>query len=174
LVRSQAQFTQYYEEHFSQVYRYVYRRVGPGDADDVTSEVFTKAWRSFGTFRGPSFPAWIFRIAQSEMTDMLRRRGRTASPVSAMKAGYKEETGEPQALISGFAERVVTDVALAGLVQQLPDLQRSVVELRFYADLRHRDIARVLGKSEGAVKVCLQRALLRLHTQWTGLEEAPR
>jgi len=154
----QQQFARYYDDYFARVYRYVYRRVGARDADDVTSEVFTKAWRSFGAYRGPSFAAWIFRIAHSQVTDLLRRRSR--APQEDRDASAGERVPAPD-----LVAHVETDLVLDGLLRALPDYQRTLVELRFFADLRHADIARVLGKTEGAVKVALQRALLRLHDE---------
>lgn len=151
-------FTAYYDEFFDRVYRYVYRRVGARDADDVTSEVFTKAWRGFAGFRGPSFAAWIFRIAHAQVTDLLRRRGR--APQEDRSMADAERLPAPD-----VAHTVETDLILAACLDRLPEYQRAVVELRFFADLRHQDIARVLGKREGAVKVALQRALLKLHDE---------
>jgi RNA polymerase sigma-70 factor (ECF subfamily) len=149
------------------VYQYVYRRVGARDADDVTGEVFVKAWRAFAGFRGPSFDAWIFRIAHAQVTDLLRRRGRAPQEDGSMATAERVPAPDP-------ADQVETGLLLAAHLRRLPAYQRTVVELRFFAGLRHQDIARVLGKREGAVKVALQRGLLKLHDALLSQEEALR
>jgi RNA polymerase sigma-70 factor, ECF subfamily len=165
LATSQERFTEHYDQFFDRVYRYVYRRVGQSYAADVTSEVFVKAWRGFDGYHGPSFAAWIFRIAHCEVTDLMRRRGKAPQEDIALLSG-------DAIAVPDSSQRVETDLVLAGLLARLPEAQRAVVELRFFGDLKHKDIARVLGKSEGAVKVSLQRALSKLHDELCQREEA--
>lgn len=151
-----SRFAELYENHFERVYAYVIRRVGNRqEAEDITSEVFHQALEKIGSFewRGVPFAAWLLRIAVNATTDRWRQRAR--------------EQGNPGAEAS---EQFDFDEAnerarLFRMVKELPMEQRLVIEMRFAEEKSIRDIAEVVGKSEGAVKQLQFRAIKNLRAK---------
>jgi RNA polymerase sigma-70 factor (ECF subfamily) len=155
--RDPARFGELYEENFSRVYAYIARRVGSRhQAEDLTADVFREALASLGSFewRGAPFVAWLLRIASRAVADHYRRSGReSGNPVTG-------ERPDPQEL-----ER---HVILFQLVDRLPEAQATVIRLRFVEQKSIREIAGVLGRSEGAVKQLQLRAIEHLRAQLEG------
>jgi RNA polymerase sigma-70 factor (ECF subfamily) len=148
-----AQFVALYERYVDRVYAFVSRRAPDrATAEDVTSEVFQHALAHLDRFewRGVPFAAWLFRIATNALADRWRREGgRPTDPLADVP-----DTGE--------FEQIERRVLLWQLVRRLPDAQRRVIEMRFTEEKSIRQIAQVLGRSEGAVKQLQLRALENL------------
>jgi RNA polymerase sigma-70 factor (ECF subfamily) len=148
-----AGFGELYELHFERVYAFVARRVRRREeAEDLTAEVFRKALTGIGSFewRGVPFAAWLLRIAANAVAGRRPDSGGSAQPASV------EPTQE---------KRLEEDERRARLyrsVGQLPEDQRRVIRMRFAEELPIRQIARALGRSEGAVKQLQWRALKNL------------
>lgn len=147
------QFADLYEIHFERVYAYVVSRVRDrSEAQDLTSEVFHQALANLGRYewRGIPFSAWLYRIAANAIVDRAQRlaREQTIPPPDRPEESGLEET-EHRARIFR-------------LVKELPEDQRRVVELRFTGEKSIREIARELGRSEGAVKQLQFRGLQNL------------
>lgn len=146
-----------YRRYFDKVYRYLLRQVGSReDADDLTSQVFLKAFAAIRSYR-PTLPfsSWLFRIARNVAIDHLRRRKH--QPLS-------EDVGDLQAA-QDTEDVAMRDEALRTLSRHLRDLtaqQRDVIALRFFAGLSIHETAKALGKSEGAVKARLHRGIAQL------------
>jgi RNA polymerase sigma-70 factor (ECF subfamily) len=154
-----AAFGALYELHVDRIYRYLAFKLGDRtEAEDLTEQVFMKALESLGSFRwqGVPFSAWLFRIAHNQLVDHLRRRSRR--PQAPLDEALPERAvrADPE----GHYEMVAEREELLGAVAALTEQQRRVVELRFGADLPIAEVARVLGKTEGAVKA-LQHAAVR-------------
>jgi RNA polymerase sigma-70 factor (ECF subfamily) len=156
--RDPSRFGELYEENFYRVYAYIARRVRDRhQAEDLTSEVFREALAGLGKFewRGVPFVAWLLRIASRAIADHYKRSGREAgNPVA-----------EPERLVPQEIER---HVILFQLVDRLPDAQARVIRLRFVEQKSIREIAQVLGRSEGAVKQLQHRAIENLRAQLEG------
>ncbi len=154
-----AAFAELYDTYADEVYRYVLYRVRePADAEDLTSDVFTRAFAAIHRYRwqGKSFLAWLYTIARNLVTDR-RRRDR---PTVDIENAYGLAAGEPSA--HDHAVRGEDVVALQGALHLLTGEQRQVIELRFTGDLSSAQVARKLGKNEGAVRALQFRALARL------------
>jgi RNA polymerase sigma-70 factor (ECF subfamily) len=161
--RDQEAFAQIYEEHFDKIYRYLALRIGnETEAEDMTQQVFLNALQSISSFRwkGVPFSAWLFRIAHNQTVDYFRKRKRTAVPLDESLASNDDT---PQRL----AEQKLDIEQLLSATKQLTDAQREVISLRFTSELSIAEVAKVMGKSQGAVKalqhsaiVTLRRALL--------------
>lgn len=150
-------FRELYERYHDRVYRYAHVRLGhPEEARDVMQEVFLAAWRGLPRFRYEhegSFPAWLFGIARNVIGTHRRKARATLSlPLEALVDHEVEFEG-------GAISRRALHVELA----RLPAGQREVLVLRFLVGLRTREVAAVLGKSEGAVTALQLRGLRRLH-----------
>jgi RNA polymerase sigma-70 factor (ECF subfamily) len=140
-----SRFAALYEIHFERVYGYVSRRVGNREAaEDVTSEVFHHALANLPRFewRGTPFGAWLMRIASNAIADRWRRGSREQTDALADDPA----SGEPS------PEEIEIRAQLFRLVQELPIEQRKVVQMRFAEEKSIREIAQVLGRTEGAVK----------------------
>jgi RNA polymerase sigma-70 factor, ECF subfamily len=154
--RDPSRFAELYENNFARVYAYVARRVGNRqEAEDITSEVFHQALEKIGGFewRGVPFAAWLLRIAANATADRWRQRAR--------------EQGNPGKEASEEFDFASADVRgrLFGMVKELPIEQRLVVEMRFAEEKSIREIARTIGKTEGAVKQLQFRAIRYLRTR---------
>jgi RNA polymerase sigma-70 factor (ECF subfamily) len=153
-------FAQIYDEHVDIIYRFVYYKVGdPGVAEDLTEDVFAKAWERIDRFQWRNVPVqhWLLTIARNTVTDHWRSRKRTSSPLDVL--------GEVASDLPSPDEHVARDLELESLgraLARLPDEQRDVLILRFIEDLSHKDVAAILGKSVVAVRQIQVRALRAL------------
>jgi RNA polymerase sigma-70 factor, ECF subfamily len=151
--RDPRRFAELYEANFDRVYAYVAARVrNRSDAQDVTSEVFHQALANLGRFewRGVPFAAWLYRIAANAIADRAKRAGRER-PL---------ESAEP-AETAGFEETEMR-AKVFRLAKELPPEQAKVIEMRFAGGASVREVAKQLGRSEGAVKQLQYRALQTL------------
>ena len=158
-------FVGLYESYFELVYAYVARRVrNRVETEDLTAEVFRKALANLPRFRwiGAPFAAWLFRIASNMIADRAKRaarEGKLASGESepSLTVGLLTR-GEQQADLEQCERRA----QLFHLVDELAEDQRRVVVMRFAEEKSIGEIARELGRSEGAVKQLQFRALENL------------
>lgn len=158
--RDPARFADLYERYFELVYAYIVRRLRDrSEAEDVTAEVFHKALRSLPRFKwtGAPFAAWLFRISANMIADRAQRAARERNvgndEVSATHSPQPQQADLEQ------SER---RASLFRQVEQLAEDQRRVVIMRFAEEKSIREIAGVLGRSEGAVKQLQFRALEKL------------
>jgi RNA polymerase sigma-70 factor (ECF subfamily) len=160
--REKAAFAPLYRLYVRPVYRYLYSRTGQSqDAEDLTAQVFTDAMESLPRYRNDgAFAAWLFTIARRRAVDHLRRRKPDA--VLSEQIPSDDAGGDPQA----EACRREESRRLRKMIALLNDADRELLRLRFAADLRLAEIARVLGRGEGAVKMSLRRLLQRLESEW--------
>ena len=138
-----SRFAEVYENHFERVYAYVARRVGNRqETEDITSEVFHQALANIGKFewRGVPFTAWLLRIAANATADKWRRNARE-----------QENPGKEASEEFDFDE-ANERARLFAMVKELPIEQRLVVETRFAEEKSIKEIAQIIGKTEGAVK----------------------
>lgn len=140
------------------------RLVGP-DAEDLVQHVFLDAWRSrhrFDPHRG-SLGAWLTGITRFKAIDHWRASGRRPSIPSA-EAGVHEAT-EPA------VDQVVDQLVLTRALEKLPAIRREVVELGFYHDLTHPEIAEKLRLPLGTVKSHMRRGLESLNRELVASRE---
>src|SRR3990172_11234349 len=157
--RDAAAFAQLYEAYFERIYRYFVVRVGnTWEAEDLTEQVFLRALESIENYewRGVSFGAWLFRIAHNLIVDSLRRKSNGTEPLLAAETIPGDDDLE---------EIVDLNLRIEQVLEVLPLLtndQRQVIGLRFGAGLPIAESARVMGKSEGAIKALQYNALAAL------------
>ena len=148
-----------YEKYFSRVYRYIALRVGDRtEAEDLAGQVFLKALESISSFnwRGVPVSAWLFRIAHNQVIDHWRTD--KAKLHSLLEEWLVSDDMDPVL----EAERSLDIRQVVQAVGQLTQAQREVIELRFAGELSTAEVAKVLGKSQGAVKVLQHSALVAL------------
>jgi RNA polymerase sigma-70 factor, ECF subfamily len=150
---------QVYRLHADAIYRYALYQSGNFSlAEDVAGEVFVRMMESIGSYeyRGSPISAWLYRIARNLIIDHQRRGGR----FKPLEEGYD------LTLISDnpieLAERQLSWAELREALAELTDDQRQVIILKFIENLENREVAEVIGKSEGSVKSLQHRALRSL------------
>lgn len=160
--RDPRNFGPLYELYVDRIYRYAYRRVGTHhEAEDITAQTFQQALQALPAYqwRGLPFGAWLFRIAGN----IINRRGRTSGREVAVEdvtvfSGYEETDDDP----ADHAWRAEEASDLAGLVSKLPTDQQRVLVLKFSHGMKNREIGDLMGRSEGAIKQLVHRALVTL------------
>jgi len=164
-----AQFEALYRKYVAQVYAFaLYELADHHAAEDVTERVFTRALAALPRFRelarpedGPqasTFRVWLFRIARNVVAN--ERRARRRRPVTSLDAAL----GAGLTIADSTdleTSAVLRDEAAAAVrvLERLPDDRRRALVLRFVDEMSTAEIAAVLDRSEGAVRVLIHRAL---------------
>jgi len=159
-----SRFAELYELNFARVYGYIARRVGDRDtAQDLTSDVFHKALANIHSFewRGVPFAGWLLRIASNMIVDRSKRGTKEITGQDDL-ADLPDPAAKPKLVEADECARLFL------LVDQLPQDQRRVIGMRFAEEKSIREIAQVLGRTEGAVKQLQFRALQNLRSRMEG------
>jgi RNA polymerase sigma-70 factor (ECF subfamily) len=157
-----AEFSDLYRMHLRDVYSYAYYRVGNHhDAEDLTEQTFLQAYRHFERAqresRGRPLRPWLIRIAHNLAANLYRDRARKpATPIDESTTLIAPHTTEQ--LVEGREELT----RVLGGVQRLPEDRREALIMRFALGMDNREIARALGRSDGATKVLIHRAVKQL------------
>ena len=162
-VRLDADFTELYRTHLRDVYSYAYYRIGNHhDAEDVTEQTFLQAYRHFERAQresqGRPLRPWLIRIAHNLAANYYRDRARKPQTNLDDAAGVLSTFHDTEDLVEGREE---VQQVLAG-VAKLPEDRRDALIMRFALDMDNREIARALGRSDGATKVLIHRAIRQL------------
>lgn len=150
-------FAQLYEAYIERIYRYVYHRVDDDMlAEDITSQIFLKVWEKLSTYRTGQAPflAWIYRIAHNTVIDYYRTKKAVIfmDDAKSIEPSYVDEVDEKLDL--QFQSQQLQEA-----LQELTIQQQKVLILKFTAGLNTSEIARKLGKQEGAVRALQMRGL---------------
>ena len=156
------EFADLYQEHLRDVYSYAYYRVGNHhDAEDLTEQTFLQAYRHFeralAESDGRPLRPWLIRIAHNLAANLYRDRSRKPqTPIddtTMLSAPHTTET-----LVEGRDELA----RILDGVKELPDDRREALIMRFALGMDNREIARAMGRSDGATKVLIHRAIKQL------------
>ena len=158
-------FGDLYESHAPAIFRYLFSHLdNQMDAEDLTGEVFLKAWRSLPKYteRGVPFLAFLFKIARNILVDHYRKN-------------YHLETKDPQEMDGYSAEVISEPVEVVGsqiehqqilrVLHKLRTDYQSVLTLRFISELSPEETAQVMKRSVGAIRVLQHRALAVLREE---------
>ncbi len=150
-------FGRLYDVYLDMIYRYIYYKVGARtDAEDLTSQVFVKAWEAMPRYqwRDIPFSHWLMRLARNAVIDHYR----TARAQGELEEDLVSQDLEPQShYLRGERAR---DLEIA--IRQLPEDQRAVIVMRFIEEMDYTEVAAITGKSPGALRVAQHRALAAL------------
>lgn len=155
----QIALTQIYEDNFDRIYRYVVLKIGDRtEAEDITQQVFINAIKSISSFRwkGAPFSAWLFRIAHNQIVDYLRKKSKRATV--PLDESIRDKDDNPGIVV----EKNMDIEQLVTATKRLTKAQREVISLRFAGELAISQVARIMGKSEGAVKALQHSAIVTL------------
>ncbi|MGK5111590.1 MULTISPECIES: RNA polymerase sigma factor [unclassified Geodermatophilus] len=154
-----------YERWAGQVHGMAVRAFGPGpDAEDVTQQTFVSAWTGRAGYRpdqGP-LPAWLVGVCRHKIADAWARRDRQRRTAEAAVA---EAQSAPQPAGQSLDTTVADRVLLLGELDLIGQPQRGIIELAFFEDLTHAQIAARTGLPLGTVKSHIRRTLERLRTR---------
>ena len=151
-------FGRLYELHVDEVYRYLYHRVGRlEDVEDLTSQVFIRAWQGISRYRplGAPFIAWLLKIAHNTVVDYYRSKKREI-PLTELDIDAGAVDGHLQ-----LEQEMERSQVRKAILQLKEDYQRVVV-LRFIMGMNCSEVAAIMGKREGTIRVIQHRALSAL------------
>jgi RNA polymerase sigma-70 factor (ECF subfamily) len=152
-------FGRLYDMHVDRVYRNIYYRVGnEADAEDLTQQVFFKAWQAIDRYKKMASPfiAWLMTISHNLVVDFYRTRKDKAYLEAEVLAD--DSTPNPERA----AEASFEQQRLRRAILQLGGDEQQVVILRFIEGFEFSEIASLLKKKEGNIRVILHRALVKL------------
>jgi len=133
------------------------------DAEDIVQATFVAAWQGRDGYqpeRG-SLLGWLLGIARRKAADLMRARSRQDRVTDSLRHAKTEDPGK-----DGDADAVVDRLVIVDELTTLEPDQRRVLELAFYDDLTHTQIAAVTGLALGTVKSHLRRGMARLRKRW--------
>ena len=153
-----AAFATLYRRYVDRVYGYAFYQLGDHhDAEDATERTFMAALRGLPEFedRGSTFRAWLFRIAHNTVANAHRSRSRRRAEPLPESFERPAPNADPAGLVAVADELHEVRRAIA----EMPDDRRQVILLRFVDGLSTAEVAEVLDRSPGAVRVLLHRSL---------------
>ncbi len=155
-------FEQVYKDHLRDVYSYAYYRIGDHhDAEDLTEQTFLQAYRHFERARresqGRPLRPWLIRIAHNLASNYHRDRSR--KPTAALD--HIEPPAHPHGTERIAEGREQLRLVMEGLTHLSEDRREALI-MRFALGMSNREIARALGRSDGATKVLLHRSIKQL------------
>jgi RNA polymerase sigma-70 factor (ECF subfamily) len=150
-------FGDLYSIYLDPIYRYIFYQVNDRmTAEDITEEVFIKAWKAIGSCKGKekTFSSWLYRIAHNHLINTLRSMQKFTS---IEKVDLVDFTTPRQQIETNEDYR-----QLIKKITCLPRNQRQVIILKFIEGLANQEIVKIMGKSEGAIRALQMRALATL------------
>jgi RNA polymerase sigma-70 factor (ECF subfamily) len=148
-------FARLYEEHKDRIFGLARRMAGHEHANELTQDVFVRAWQKLGTFRGEAkFSTWLHRLA---VNLILSRRASFAIQRARFLDG-EEQLHQIPARTNGRELGMDFEAAM----QRLPDGARTIFVLHDIEGYRHEEIAGLLGVTSGTTKAQLHRARMLL------------
>jgi RNA polymerase sigma-70 factor (ECF subfamily) len=161
-------FAELYTSYAGGIFRFViYMVKDKMTAEDLTEEIFLKAWKSLASYKGQgqSFSGWLYRLAHNHVVDELRARNRL-QPMKMKILGMQALTEVSDPVQE--SEQLETQSAVLELVSSLPEQMRQVIVLKFIEEMSNQEIEQITGKSQGAIRVMQMRALTTLRQKIQG------
>ena len=151
-----------YDHFYDRIFRYISFKAGDASvAEDITEDVFLRMLKSIGTYkhRGHPFSSWLFRIAHNLVVDHFRKRGRDRSvPLDKVVA----VVGVSGMDLDDYVQTKLAMKEVHRAMEDLTDLQRQVISLRFAGGLSVNETARAVGRNENAVKALQHAGIKKL------------
>jgi RNA polymerase sigma-70 factor (ECF subfamily) len=164
-----------YDRHARAIYSLAIRILSDAaEAEDVVQDVFTQAWRQATRYDATRAPvaAWLMIITRARALDRLRRRrSRIAEAEMDATTPDPRDPDPSQEMIAISAEDAER---LRGAIGELPDGQRTAIELAYYQGLSQTDIAEQLHQPLGTIKTRMRSGLLKLREALTGMQGGPQ
>jgi RNA polymerase sigma-70 factor (ECF subfamily) len=159
-------FSLLYERYVDNIYSYIYYRTGNHhDAEDLVSRTFYRALKHFARYvdRGAPFSAYLYRIAHNIVANHHRDRSRRqVVPLNEMMLSALRREQPAVAFEEGNAQAALLDV-----IRRLPQDRQELLVLKFVDQLTNAEIAKIMGRTEGAIKSLYHRTLVALRQEMT-------
>lgn len=127
------------------------------DADDVLQNTFMKAWKNLDSFHGKSkLSTWLFSIAINESLNHVGKKKREEEAMSGVSVAEK-------LVADDYFDGDKAQALLYEAVSLLPDVQRTVFNLRYFDEMKYSEMSRMLSTSEGALKASYHIAVKKIH-----------
>lgn len=154
-----AEFEQIVRENSEPLYWQIRRMVtSHEDANDVLQNTFLKAWKRIDDFHGDSTVfTWLSRIAINESVDFMRHNKHYADPTEDVMTLADSLLADP------YFDGSETEALFQEAVASLPEVQRTVFTLRYYAEMKYSDISKLLNTSVGSLKASYHIAVKKIY-----------
>jgi RNA polymerase sigma-70 factor, ECF subfamily len=146
-------------DHFSEkLYRFIFFRVGHKElAEDILADTFVKAWTKIEQVSSSkAFTSWIYQIAKNNIIDYYRVKKITVDLEEVVE--FLEDASSP----IDDANLMIEQLVVVELIKALPPDQQQILQYKFFEDLENIEIAQIMGKSEGSIRVIQHRAINKL------------
>ncbi len=152
-------FERLVEEYGEQLYWQVRRIVlSHDDANDVVQNVFLKAWQKLDSFNEEAkVSTWLYRIALNESLDFVRRKKLQTVSADDDVVGVAN-----QLMADDYFDGTETEALLQEAISQLPEVQRTVFNMRYFDEMKYSEISVVLKTSEGSLKASYHIAVKKI------------
>jgi len=154
--RDRTAFAALYDLYLDRVYRYVcYWLPNRADAEDITQEVFVKAWHSIDKYKvtGAPFVSWLITIARN-LVNSHHRASKRLVPLPETDSVISNNPGPQAEAEMNFTRNYVRDA-----ISKLKGEKQKVIQMRFINEMGYEEVAQALNKTEGAIRVLQYRAL---------------
>ncbi len=144
-----------YDRYIEKIYRFIYYKIFSKEtAEDLTSDVFTKAFQKIDSFDAGkgNFSAWLYRIARNTVIDHYRTRKATLPIDDVFDVAFDERTVEQKDAIMALEK-------VSKYLDTLNPKQREIITLRIWEELSYREIAEIVGGTEDSVKMAFSRSI---------------
>ena len=151
-------FARIYDLFFEKLYKFIFYRVGHKQiSEDLLAETFVKAWQKIGQIgNSKALSSWLFQIAKNNIIDYYRSKKTTIS-LEEVEDFLEEVISPVEELDLNLEQKKILEV-----IQLLPVEQGLVIKYKFFEDLSNQEIAILLNKTEGAIRVIQHRAVIKL------------
>jgi RNA polymerase sigma-70 factor (ECF subfamily) len=149
-----------HDTYYSAIFRYIAYKVGNQEtAEDLTSEVFVRLLDAVRDRHAPqnTLRGWLYSVAGHIVTDYYRKQSRSGKDVLLMETLESDIVGPAE-----YSAKKQTLEELHDALSELTDEQQDVIALRFGYEMPIKEVAQIIGKSEGAVKQLQARAVASL------------
>ncbi|MEK7464241.1 MAG: sigma-70 family RNA polymerase sigma factor [Patescibacteria group bacterium] len=153
-------FGNLYDKYLPGIYRFVILKVGHrADAEDLSHQVFMNAWQNINKFEFQGFPfsSWLYRIASNAVIDFWRTKKNPLSIDLIPEDSLKDDSKIELALDNKMGVETIKSA-----LTKLEGDQQDIIIMKFVNELSNKEIAEILNKTEGAVRVIQHRALKQL------------
>lgn len=163
-------FAELWRRYQPQVQRFIFSKVRDNaTAEDLTSEVFTRAWMAIGTVsnQGQDFGAWLIAMARNRVIDHARAHARSkvvipSEPLTGQDTCTAGLVPGPDMTVPEEWSEAGVSAQLADYLERVPARERACIRLRYGDDLSAAEIGQVLGSSAAGARTLQYRAMTRL------------
>lgn len=153
-------FSDVYDFYIERIYKFIYfKTMNREVAEDISSLVFLKAYQSLDKYRENNFSAWLYKITRNSVIDYYRQQRDNFDIDDYWDLKDEGEGADIK------ADRSIKIDQIKDLMQSFKSEERDIIIMRFWQDMSYREIALIIGKQEGAVKMMLGRSLKKLKAE---------